>query len=127
MVQCLGGEELTDRRTQYRTPVAHARIRRQSRPFQVPVHAAAVRQALFTQQNAPAIPQLPGPNAELMATVNLRQRSHARQQFLTRPNRGFVLGKPAFVQPQFACQRFAVIQQTSAFQRSGIQFGIKTG
>lgn len=73
-------------RTQHRPAVAHARIGRQPRAFKVPVKTSTVRQLLFAEQDAAAVAELPGPDAELVAAVNLRQRAHTGQQRLAAPD-----------------------------------------
>lgn len=54
----------------------------------MPVERFAIRQKLFTQQDAAAIAELSRPDAKLMSAVDLSQRLHAREQRFAAPDAG---------------------------------------
>src|SRR5437868_15006760 len=75
----LGAQELADRRAQHRPAVAHARIGRQAAALELDLLRAARRLELAEPQG-PAVAELAGPDAELMAAVDACQRLHAGPQ-----------------------------------------------
>ena len=75
----LGAQEFSDRRAQHGAAVAHARIGREPRAFELQLHRPGGRRDLAEQQRA-AVAELPGPDAELVAAADARKRLHAGPQ-----------------------------------------------
>ena len=126
MVQRFRGEKFAHRGANHRAPVAHARIRCQPCALQVPVDLAARVKALLAQQNAASVAKLTGPDAELMAAVNLRQRLHARQQRGAVPDAMAFAGEKRRIDAQRLRQRRIVVKQASALERRRRLSGIET-
>ena len=78
-VHRFGTKEFANRGAQHGAPVAHAGIGGQSRALELQLQRAGNRVDL-TQPQRPAITQLPGPHAELVAAVDAGQRLHAVPQ-----------------------------------------------
>ena len=115
VMHCLAGEVFAHRGAHHRPAIAHARVRRQPGALQMPVHFAAIGQALLAQQNAAPVAKLSGPDAELMPAVDLRQRRHAGQQRFAAPHRRAV--KQRFGDSQLRRQFAVMPQQTAVGQR----------
>lgn len=81
----------------------------------MPVVTAAIRQLLLTEQDPASVAQLAGPGAKLMATVNLRQRRHAREQRFAAPDAG-----PAFRRKQRVRDAQLLRQRSVAPDESGV-------
>ena len=69
-MQRLAGEELADRRAQYRTAVAHARVGRAAGTLEVQIPMLAGLVYRLAQQQAAAIAKLRVVGAELVAGID---------------------------------------------------------
>ena len=127
-VHGLAAHELADARTQHRAPVASARIGGAAGTFQLKLEAAVG----LTQENRPAVSQLAGPDAELVAAVHARQRFASCQQHVARQNRQRLVGlKPIGVETEHLCRRRAAPDpirrgqgsRTQPRMKGGAQFG----
>mmetsp|Transcript_57661 Transcript_57661/g.135727 ORF Transcript_57661/g.135727 Transcript_57661/m.135727 type:complete len:325 (+) Transcript_57661:3863-4837(+) len=77
------GQELADRRTQHGPAIAAAGVGRQAAALELQLHRPGRGVDLAEPQRA-AVAQLAGPDAELMAAVDRRQRPHAGPQRIAR-------------------------------------------
>jgi hypothetical protein len=75
-VHGFAAQKFPNARAQHSAAIAHAGIGREAGAFKLQLHARAG----FTEQNRPAITQLPGPLAKLVAAVDAGQRLATRNQ-----------------------------------------------
>ncbi len=126
VMQRLGGEKFAHRGADHGASVAHPRVRGKSGALQMPVDFVFRAEALFAQQNAAAVAQLTGPDAELMSAIDLRKRLHPGQQRGAMPYAMAFAGEKRRVDAQRLRQRRIVIKQTAALKRSRHLSGIES-
>ena len=124
VVHRLAAQELADRGAQHRATVGAARIRGRPGAFQLQLAALAIGQDRLAQRDRPAIAQLPGPVAELVATIVGREGLHARQQGVAAEYLGkFGRGNVGFAEAKL-CRHFRGMgQEAWRFDRSRLDRG----
>ena len=124
-VQGFGAQKFTNRTAQHGPAIAHARIRRLARALELDFLQSLWRFD-FSQQDGPAIAQLAGPDAELMAAVHTGQWLGAGKWLVAgQGGQRFGRFQPRIAQPQFTRQCPVAPDPIGRRQGSGRQLGVE--
>ena len=116
-VHGFGAQILAYRTAQHRPAVAHAGVGREPGALELQLYAA-LRGLQLTQQGGPAVTELAGPLAELVAAVDAGDRLGTGQELVAGQGlQGLHRGQPGLVQAQFPSQCRVAADPVRLFER----------